>query len=199
MNPLFQNTGRLLERRGASHQSVYDARPIILPKQSTPQGGRRRLVQSAPLVTNLQGNVAYSTEQALFTLENPSTRLHVKLAIGYRPDAAETQPLDPGWLCTLTAWDRDEYGRPMQSNTIFTNSIVPLSWEAVTANDQWRGSVATPSFAGGGTGADAGQLFVIATWEPAPGWNGADEELGQIFQACRLVVTRGIQVWNGNV
>lgn len=199
MNPLFQNTARMLEPRGSAHQSVFDARPIIVPKLSTPQGGRRRLVQSAPLVTNVQGDDAYGLDRALFTLENPSTRLHVKVALVYRPDAAETQALDPGWLCTLTAWDRDEYGRPGQSNTIFTNSIVPLSWEAVTANDQWRGSVATPTHTGGGTAADPGQLIVIATWEPAPGWSGADEELGQIFQACRLVVTRGILVSNGNV
>lgn len=199
MNPLFQNVGRMLERRGSSHQSVFDARPIILPKHSTPQGGRRRLVQSAPLVTNVGGDDAYSTDPALFTIENPSTRLHVKVALVYRPDAQETEALAAGWLATLNAWDRDEYGRPMQSNNIFTNSTVPLSWEAVTANDQWRGSVATPTFAGGGTAAEPGQLIVIATWEPAPGWSGADEELGQIFQACRLVVTRGILVSNGNV
>jgi hypothetical protein len=199
VNPLFQNTARLLERRGAAHQSVFDARPVILPKLSTPQGGRRRLVQSAPLVTNVGGDAAYGTDPALFTIENPSTRLHLKVALGYRPDAQETEALAVGWLATMDAWDRDEYGRPMRSNNIFTNSTVPLSWEAVTANDQWRGSVATPTHAGGGTAAEPGQLIVIATWEPAPGWNGADEELGQIFQACRLVVTRGILVSNGNV
>lgn len=189
----------MLERRGASHQSVFDAKPIILPKLGTPQGGRRRLVQSAPLVQNVAGNAAYGTDLALFTIENPSTRLHLKMSLIYRPDAAETQTLAAGWLCTMTAWDRDEFGRPGEANAIFTNQAPPLSWEAVTANDQWRGQVTTPSHVGGGTGADPGQLIVIATWEPAPGWNGADEELGQIFQACRLVVTRGLLVSNGNV
>lgn len=199
MNPLWQNTARGMVVRGASHQSVYDARPVIVPKLGTPQGGRRRKVESAPLIQNLQGSETYDTTRALFTIENPSTRLHLKMSLGFRPTDGETEALIPGWLASMTAWDRDETGRPLQANDIFTNQAVPLSWEAVTANDQWRGSVATPSFAGGGTAANPGQLIVIATWEPAPGWNGAEEELAQIFQACRLVVTRGIQVWNGNV
>ncbi len=201
MNPLWQNTARGLVVRGASHQSVYDARPVIVPKLGTPQGGRRRKVESAPLITNLQGDESYDTTPALFTIENPSTRLHLKMSLGFRPDNAEAQAggLAVGWLASMEAWDRDETGRPLQANPIFTNETVPLSWEAVTANDQWRGTVSTPTSAGGGTAADPGQLIVIATWEPAPGWNGADEELAQIFQACRLVVTRGIAVWNGNV
>lgn len=189
----------MLERGGAAHTSAFDAKPIIVPRPGTPQGGRRRLVQSLPLVQNVGGNATYNTDLALFTIDNPSTRLHLKVSLGYRPDDSESEALAAGWLASMTAWDRDENGRPLEVNPVFTNQTVPLSWEAVTANDQWRGSVATPSFAGGGTGASPGQLIVIATWEPAAGWNGADEELGQIFQACRLNVTRGLLVSNGNV
>jgi len=198
MNPLWQNTARGLVVKGASHQSVYDARPVIVPKAGTPQGGRRRKVESAPLITNFDANFEYDETAALFTIENPSTRLHLKMSLGFRPYTGESETLSAGWLASMNAWDRDEMGRPIQTNSIFANENVPLSWEAVTANDQWRGSVEVPSWLGdGGTGAAAGQLIVIATWEPAPGWNGAEEELAQIFQACRLVVTRGKQVSNG--
>lgn len=180
-------------------QANTERMPIV-PSPSTPQGGRRRYVQTGLLVSNLQAGT-FTDVNARFTLDIPSCRLHTKVTVAFRPENAEStsfpQSGPTAWLLTLDAWDRTEDGLLVLSNNIITNVALPASYEAVTAVDQWRGTVTVPN-TGPGTGIVPGKLFVTACWEPAAGYNASDVELAHIFQACHLTVSQGLTTYLGS-
>ncbi len=166
---------------------------IVVPRPSTPQGGRRRYVLSMPLVTirqNAEGT--YDDLTASFLVDNPSVRLQLKVAVLYQADipsgAGPTGASIP--LLSLQAFDRDQDGRIFPSNQIISALPVPTSYEALTMNDRWRGVVTMPTREN--MDLDPGFLFAVAAWEPAPGWNGDDDQLSKIFDACHMYIEHGL-------
>lgn len=159
------------------------------------QGGERRYVLTERLLRNDAGSGAYSLRTGDFEITNPSTRLYLCMTIGFLPDTQEDATIPAGWTLSMDAWAKTNSkgtggGRRMRGNSIIPGPFalptqLPLSYEAVSGVDQWRGRVTVPAT---GTGlAVTGDLLVSCTWEPAPGWDAlADEELRKLFEACRL-------------
>ncbi len=166
---------------------------IVVPRPSTPQGGRRRYVLSMPLVTIREGaELTYDDLTASFLVDNPSVRLQLKVAVLYQADipsgsgpAGASIP-----LLALQAYDRDQDGRIFPSNQIISALPIPTSYEAMTMNDRWRGVVTMPTRED--IDLDPGFLFAVAAWEPLPGWNGSDDQLAQIFDACHMYIEHGL-------
>lgn len=170
---------------------------VIVPGPSTPQGGRRRYVISMPLVRiNDDDESQYTDVRAAFLVDNPSVRLQLKVAVLYGPDVpsdfAPSAPSIP--LLSLQAYDRDQDGRIFPSNQIISALPVPTSYEAMTMNDRWRGVVTMPIQED--IDLDPGWLFAVAAWEPLPGWNGDDQQLAKIFDACHLYIENGLLVFS---
>jgi len=169
------------------------AHPIV-PAPASPQGGRRRWVQSLPCVFNSEVSEPGGwTKHAYAYMDIPSVRLHCKFAFGFQTTNGAIVSLPPpgatGWTLTLDAFDRDQDGRLLQTNNIVTNQPLPTSYESITANDRWRATIIVPDDPGNGANVTApGVLIAIGMWEPAPGWNVNDEELARIFQACHITV-----------
>jgi hypothetical protein len=166
---------------------------IVVPRPSTPQGGRRRYVISMPLVQIIHDDEGfYDDLTASFLVDNPSVRLQLKVAVLYQAnvpsDLVPTGASIP--LLSLQAYDRDQDGRIFPSNQIIGALPVPTSYEALTMNDRWRGVVTIPSQ--DDITLDPGFLFAVAAWEPAPGWNGDDDQLAKIFDACHLYIEHGL-------
>lgn len=196
MNPLIKRAPGDLQRAGLSLQSAHVP---TTPTQGIPAGGAWREVQSSPLITNVIDGDSYTDRIARFQIDNPSARLHVKASIVYIPDTSDDASFAAGganaWMWAMDAWDRLQDGRPGRANNIFTNRPCPNSYEAVTANDQWRATITVP--ANDAAVIKGGALYVIASWEPAPGWNGDERQLSKIFQACHLRVTNSLVVSTG--
>lgn len=163
--------------------------PIPMPG-NIPGGGSRRFVQSEVLIMNASAGV-YTDVDARFVINNPSVRMRLKVALGYKPDGAEVTFPQSGtgaWYLRLDARDRTKEGLILLTNNIVTNLPLPTSYEASTMNDQWLGTVTVPSLPG--TGIASGLLYVIAAWEPDAGWAGTDQELQRIFAACTMQVVQ---------
>lgn len=197
-NPLLPKSPGDIRRQGLTLESAH-APQSPTQKLGTPQGGRWREVQSAPLINNVINGAAYTDLIARFQIDNPSARLHVKASIVYVPDTSDDAVFPTGgagaWMWAMDAWDRTDDGRPGRANNIFTNRPAPSSYEAITATDQWRATVTVPASDAGII--KGGALYVIAAWEPAPGWNINEEQLARIFQACHLRVTHALMVSTG--
>jgi hypothetical protein len=167
----------------------------VVPSPGTPQGGRWRKVLSQQLIYNTtpDSGPANNPQPALFIIDNPSARLHLKCAVvaewPRNPTFQLPQSGAGAWYLHLDAWDKKDDGVPLQSNVIVDKLPLPTSYDAITMNDQWRGIVTLPAVDAGAP--QGGVLYVIAAWEPAPGWNGDDRQLAQLFQACNLSM-RGI-------
>ncbi len=175
----------------------------IVPSPNTPQGGRRRYVLSDVLAQiNFDEEGASTDFTASFYVENPSTRLALKVAVLFKPDGNDV-PFTPipqsgvgGVYLSLQAYDRDADGLVLPSNQIVSTIPCPTSYEATTMNDRWKGTVQFPNILGQ-TALDPGNFRVLAAWEPAAGWNGDDSQLAKIFDACRLVVDHGLLLFTG--
>lgn len=193
----------MIDRRGllSPMQTMSRETAAIVPSPNTPQGGRRRYVLSDSLARiDLSAELTSSDVTARFYVENPSTRLALKVAILFKPDGNGV-PFTPipqsgagGVYLSLQAYDRDADGLVLPSNQIITTVPCPTSYEATTMNDRWMGTVTFPDIAGQ-TDLDVGSFRVVAAWEPAAGWNGDDSQLAKIFDACRLVVEHGLQLY----
>jgi len=163
----------------------------VVPNDGTPQGGRWRKVLSSQLIYNIDAlGPATNPNPALFTIDNPSARLHLKVAIVTDwpgdPNFNLPQSGATAWYLRLDAWDKKDDGVPLKSNNIIDRVPLPTSYDAITMNDQWRGTVTLP--AGGAGAVTPSSTYVIAAWEPAPGWNGDERQLAQLLQACNLTV-----------
>jgi len=171
-------------------QKFPDLAPVV-GSPSTPQGGQLRKVLSQPLIFSelVESGASNAGKVATFVVENPSARLHLKVAVVAQwvndPDFQLPQSGAGAWYLQLDAWDRAQDGNIFQSNRIIDRVPLPTSYEAVTMNDQWRGQVTIPT---GDAAAAAGIVYVVAAWEPAPGWNGDPAQLGRIFDACHINV-----------
>ena len=73
----------------------------------------------------------------------------------------------------------------LQGNPVIQSLPIPRTYEATTMSDEWRGTVTVPS-SSVGTGISSGVLYLIGSWEPAPGDNIDHDELQQLFGACRI-------------
>lgn len=197
MNHAIKPRGLLSPRETMTKETA-----AIVPSPNTPQGGRRRYVLADSLVRIDDVTEGTSNDvTARFYLENPSARLSVKVAILYKPDGNQL-PFTPipqsgagGVYLSLQAFDRDNDGLVLPSNSIISTVPCPTSYEATTMNDRWSGTVVFPNTLGK-TNLDPGSFRVVAAWEPAPGWNGDDSQLAKIFDACRLVVDHGLQLYS---
>lgn len=166
-------------------------RSPIVPYPSTPQGGRRRFVQTQLLVTNLASG-AFAAQTARFRVDIPSCRLHAGVSVDFKPDTTDNANVAQSgvnaWLFALDAWRRTEDGLLVRSNPIVSAVPGPTTYEhAGTIVDQWRGSFVVPG-AGVGTTLVPGKWFVTATWEPTAGYTPDDNELAHLFQACHLQI-----------
>lgn len=182
----------------------------IVPQGNPLQGGQRRYVQTVPILRNEAGNGFYSAVSAGFEITIPSARLYVSVTFGFMPDDREDVTIPSGWTVSMDAWARSDskglgQGRRVRGNSIIPGPFslpnqLPLSYEAVTVIDQWRGSVSVPPT---GTGlALSGYLVASVTWEPAPGESAMrDEELRELFQACRANpgANAGIKVFETSI
>lgn len=181
--------------------SVHRSTSPVLPVNNTPQGGRRRLVQSVTLATNT-GAFEYTDVTAGCQADLPSCRLHTKLSIGFRPYTSEETPFPQSgalaWTWRLDEWVRNENGLLIPGGNVFTARAIPSSWEAVTLSDQWRAVVTIPNDPGSGIPVD-GELFATAIWEPAAGAVIPDDELRALFQACHLRATHAVSVSPGGL
>jgi hypothetical protein len=171
----------------------------ILPQGPPAQGGDRRYVQTVPLIRNAAGAGSYSVAAGEFEITIPSTRLMVCATFGFLPDAQEDAVIPTGWTLALDAWAKADskgfgLGRRVRGNSIIPGPFsvpdqLPLTYEAVTGVDQWRGRVTVP--AGGSALAVSGFLICTVTWEPAPGDDIPDEQLRKLFEACRVTPGAG--------
>lgn len=168
----------------------------IVPRPSTPQGGRRRYVVSMPLVRIQTFSEGFDYSQtAMFQVSNPSVRLQLKVAVLYKPDIGPGSVIPQsgtgGVYLDLQALDRDEDGKLLPSNQIVAGLPCPTSYEATTMNDAWFGTVHLPRDVDGFSNINAGFLEAVAAWEPVPGWNGDAGQLREIFDACHLYIAQG--------
>lgn len=171
----------------------------ILPQGPPSQGGERRYVQTVPLIRNAAGAGTYSLAAGEFEITHPSTRLFACATFGFLPESAEDAVIPAGWTVTMDAWAKTDskgfgLGRRVRGNQIIPGPFtlpnqLPLSYEAVTGVDQWRGRVTVPS--GGSALAVSGYLIITVTWEPAPGDDIPDEQLRKLFEACRVTPGAG--------
>lgn len=176
-------------------------RPGVIPPAGNPlQGGERRFVRTEPLFRNQAGSGFFTANTADFEIWIPSTRLMTIVTFGFLPDFQEDVVIPAGWTVTMDAWGVTESrgfgsGRRVRGNQIIPGPFalpnqLPLSYEAVTGVDQWRGRVTVPSLATGL--AMSGYLLATVSWEPAAGESSmGDEELRRIFTACKLTPGAG--------
>jgi hypothetical protein len=181
------NTIKHIGVRAALNNPSLNA-PVV-PTPGTPQGGRWRKVLSQQLIYTSTPDFGPATNPnpARFIIDNPSARLHLKVALGAQwrnPTFTLPQSGANAWYLRLDAYDKTDQGIPLQTNNIVDRVPLPTSYDAVTMNDQWRGTVTLP--AGDALVATGNVLYVIAAWEPAPGWNGDERQLAQLLQACNL-------------
>lgn len=177
----------------------------VLPQGQPAQGGPRRKTRTEILVrVNQNGSYALplnANSAAGFVVRNPSPRLVCLAALTYGPDASDDILLPQSgvgaWLVTMDAWirlSREHGGRLTRGNNIVTNQ--PLPWainEPFQALDELRGVVTVPITNNGGTNTAPGNLYLTATWEPAPGESRIpDVELQQMLGLADIVVQGGI-------
>lgn len=177
-----------------------------LPNGPPVQGGSRRYVQTERILRNEAGSTAYGARTSTFRVRHPSTRLHGIIWVAFLPDVGEDATIPATWAVSLDAWGRtgsERYGaRLHRGNSIIPGpfalpTTLPMSYEAVTAVDEWRGLVTIPA-AGSGL-ATAGDLVVTAAWEPAPGATDiSQQELEKLFQSCKVQPGNGITVFQTN-
>jgi len=179
----------------------------VLPSGQPAQGGPRRKTKSVILVRNNQ-NGSYAlplngNSAASFIVRNPSVRLVCMVAVTFAPDTSDDFAFPQGggsaggvWFLTLDAWiriSREEGGRVTRANNIVTNQ--PLPWainEPSQGLDELRGIVTPPLTNTGGTNTPPGNLYVTATWEPAPGESDIpDAELQQMFGLADILYLGG--------
>jgi len=166
----------------------------VVPQGSQGQGSERRYVQSIPLAYNRAGSGVYAVSTAEFEIWIPSTRLYVIATFGFLPDTQEDVAIPAGISITLDAWaktDKNGYGggRRIRGNSIIPGPFalpgqLPLSYEAITGVDQWRGRLTLPPV--GTAIAVNGTFMLSASWEPAPGDNIGGVELRRIFDTCKV-------------
>ncbi len=174
----------------------------IVPMGPPAQGGERRYVQTVPLIRNAAGAGGYGTAVGEFEITHPSTRLYAAATWGFLPDKQEDAVIPVGWVLDLNCWAKTDSkggvggGRRVRGNSIipgpgpsFRPTQLPITYEAVTGVDQWRGRVTVPA-TGTGLAVD-GWLLLTVSWEPAPGDNIPDEQLRKLFEACRLTPGAG--------
>ena len=180
-----------------------------LGPQSTPtsnplQGGRRRYVQTVPIMRNVAGAGSYSVLTSSFRVRIPSMRLQTIMTIGFKPDTQEDATIPAGFTITLDAWgttDREAGGFRIRGNQIIPGpfalpNTLPLSYEAVTGVDEWRGVLTAP--AGGTTLEVTGTFYLTVSWEPVGGASVvSDDELQQLFDSCKVVPGNGATVFGG--
>jgi hypothetical protein len=173
------------------------------PTNNPVQGGSRRKVETELILRNNAGAGIYSTTTSPFRVWIPSARLLTIATFGFLPDNGEDAVIPAGWTLEMDAWGRCDphryQGRVVRGNQIIPGPFtlanqLPLSYEAVTGVDQWRGLVTVPS---GGTGlAVTGDLVVSVSWEPAAGaTNISDDELEKIFASCKVTPGNGANVF----
>jgi hypothetical protein len=177
--------------------------PNPVPTSNPLQGGQRRYVRSTQLLRNVAGAGAYTTNTVPFTVRLPSTRLLNILTIGFRPDTAEDAVIPNTWTLALNAWartDREAGGFLVRGNGIIPGpfvvpNILPISYEAVTGVDEWRGIVTVPL--GGTTLEVTGNLWLTVSWEPAAGESQMpDAELEKILKLAQIT-GGGLTVFGG--
>lgn len=174
----------------------------ILPVQGPNAGGERRLVKEELLVKNrLTGSNAYFANRvARARTTIPSVRLHHKVTLSYRPYQAEEEiPPQSGngsWPISIREFARDSYGRWIGGATVIQNLMLPNSWEAATLSREWRIALDVPTeydVESAGTGMEfAGEVWIVAEWEPVAAAPMSDEELARLFSLCNLQVDNAV-------
>ncbi len=166
------------------------------PAQS---GNVRRYVQTQRIFRNVNSANPYFQTTGEFEITHPSTRLYVCVFFAFTPDNQEDAVIPAGFTVSLDAWGKTAVqgeggGKRIRGNSIIPGPFalpgqLPLSYEAVTGVDQWRGKLTVPA---GGTGLAVDGYFVVsASWEPAPGDNISDEDLRKLFESCRVTPGAG--------
>lgn len=173
--------------------SAVQRAPSALPTANPLQGGSRRYVRTVPLCRNASGSGSYTATTTQFRVWHPSVRLHAAMTIGFRPDAGEDATIPAGFTITMDAWGKTDVeagGFPIRGNQIIPGpfalpNTLPLTYEAVTGVDEWRGIFTAP--AGGTTLATTGWFYLTVSWEPAAGATDiSDVELKSIFNSCKV-------------
>lgn len=181
------------------------SRPSPVPTENPLQGGARRYVESITLLRNIAGTGSYTNLSAQFEIWHPSTRLMACATFGFLPDTGEDVVIPAGWVLSMDAWGKTSRSGQGQGRRIRGNNIIPgpfalptqlpLSYEAITGVDQWRGSVSVPDT---GTGLQTtGYLMLTVTWEPAAGTQIPDVELERLFQTCKVFGGSSSPVFGG--
>jgi len=179
-------------------RGVAGGQAALEPTAPPSQGGSRRYVLDEVLATN-RATGTYSAGTALARTSIPSARLHHKVTIGFKGFTTETVDFPQSgvgmWGIAIQEWARTARGIYVPGAQLVTNLAAPNSWEAVTLSRQWRIAVTVPTQHEGdegpvaGTGlAAAGQLIIVAEWEPAAGDDISDRDLANLFAACHLEV-----------
>jgi hypothetical protein len=177
--------------------------PQIVPTSNPLDGGESRYVQTVELIRNVAGAGSYSQLTAPFRIWHPSVRLHACATIGFYGDNGQDPTIPAGFTLTMDAWakmDREHGGRPFRGNQIIPGpfalpNTLPLSYEAVTGVDEWRGVVTCP--AGGTTLEVTGYFFLSVVWEPLPNATMDGPTLAKIFTSCKVSSPAGITVFGG--
>lgn len=172
----------------------------IVPAGPPAQSGNiRRYVETQRLFRNSAGGGPFTTIIGEFEIIHPSTRLYACAFFGFMPDSQEDATIPAGNTIALDAWGKTATqsiggGRRLRGNSIIPGPFalpgqLPLSYEAVTGVDQWRGRLTVPAL---GTGIALDGYFVVSvSWEPAPGDSIPDEELRKLFESCRVTPGAG--------
>lgn len=181
--------------RGAPRlEGVSYGRPGLTPDPSTPQGGERRYVEDETIAVNVAAG-AYSVVTGGGRIINPSARLTVGFALGFKPDGSEDATI-AGWTATADAWKRTKSGVLVRTNNIFTALAMPFTWEdAGTIADEIRIAITAPNAPG--TATVPGRWYLIGSWEPNQPIE--QDELTRLFQLCRVSVPSALNTSQSGV
>jgi len=170
-----------------------------LTEHGDPTGESRRHRLSEVMVRNNASGVYTATGATAF-IRNPSARMRLIFALGFRRDAGEPSNSDvTGWTATAQAFVKfgPDSGFYLPGNGIIPgpaalSTALPWSYETETMVDRIRIDVAVPNAPG--SGAPAGNLWLMAAWEPTSGAIIGDGELADMQKQCAIEVVTGLVV-----